>query len=92
MTSTTGLDEPDLSDSDTEDEQPQQQPAAAAGPSLPARVNEKSEPKRTPLSEEARAARAQAVQAEVLQARSMGGPRDWDEDWETEPAVGQPRQ
>jgi hypothetical protein len=92
MTSTTGLDEPEVSDSD-EDEtnQQQQQPAAAAaapaaaaaGPSIPAR-RAKSEK----MSEEERAARAQAVQAEVLQARSMtAAASDWDLDWEAEPEV-----
>lgn len=82
MTSTTGLDEPDMSESDTEDEQPAAAAAAGAGPSLPVRGATKSE-NRSRKSEEEKAARAQAVQAEVLQARSMGGPADWDEDWVT---------
>lgn len=118
MTSTTGLDEPELSDSDTADgvdnqqqqhpvhshalteaaadtaaadtaaseaeagTQPAAAPAATAGPSLPARPRDKG---RAPLSEQQKARHAQAVQEEVLQARSLGGPADWDLDWLTDP-------
>lgn len=117
MTSTTGLDEPELSESDTEEEQQQQKqqqqtPAAAAvtptaaapagaagaGPSLPPRRSQQQQQQQgasaassgqssAAAAAAAKAARAQAVQAELLQARSMGAPAgaDWDEDWVTEP-------
>lgn len=110
MTSTTGLDEPELSESSESDEdeaapqhhhhQQQQQPTAqpsssstqqpqapaapVAVPALPPRNRDMKE--RAKLSEEAKAARAQEAQAAVLQARSMGGPADWDLDWLTDPA------
>lgn len=110
MTSTTGLDEPDVSDSESEEEErpthhhqqqqqqaapeatplppPAQQAAAGSAPTLPPRKSsETSEKERPRKNEEAKAARAQAVQAEVLQARSMGGPGDWDLDWLADPEV-----
>jgi hypothetical protein len=40
------------------------------------------------LSEEQKAARAQALQDEIARARSQGGP-DWDLDWATDPEAQQ---
>lgn len=84
MTSPSGADEPLLSSEEEEDDEETRCPAgepaapAAAAATAAKRVRQSNELK-TP---EQRAAHAAAVQQELEQARSLGGPEgDWDLDW-----------